>query len=92
MYFVVTLALKILIYASVNCGFSGFASLKLHLFIQPLKLKEMTNLLFSLLLLSLDNIVVYYLVVLQIAYAYFRPVQILHRNKVIVAITLVDIS
>ena len=31
MYFVVTLALKILIYASVNCGFSGFASLKLHL-------------------------------------------------------------
>ena len=45
MYFVVTLALKILIYASVNCGFSGFASLKLHLFIQPLKLKEMTNLL-----------------------------------------------
>ena len=36
MYFVVTLALKILIYASVNCGFSGFASLKLHLFIQPL--------------------------------------------------------
>ena len=38
MYFVVTLALKILIYASVNCGFSGFASLKLHLFIQPLKL------------------------------------------------------
>ena len=47
MYFVVTLALKILIYASVNCGFSGFASLKLHLFIHPLKLKEMTNLLFS---------------------------------------------
>ena len=44
MYFVVTLALKILIYASVNCGFSGFASLKLHLFIQPLKLKEMTKL------------------------------------------------
>jgi len=43
-YFVVTLALKILIYASVNCGFSGFAGLKLHLFIQPLKLKEMTNL------------------------------------------------
>ena len=36
MYFVVTLALKILIYASVNCGFSGFAGLKLHLFIQPL--------------------------------------------------------
>ena len=36
MYFVVTLALKILIYALVNCGFSGFASLKLHLFIQPL--------------------------------------------------------
>ena len=35
MYFVVTLALKILIYASVNCGFSGIASLKLHLFIQP---------------------------------------------------------
>ena len=35
MYFVVTLALKILIYAKVNCGFSGFASLKLHLFIQP---------------------------------------------------------
>ena len=44
MYFVVTLALKILIYAKVNCGFSGFASLKLHLFIQPLKLREMTNL------------------------------------------------
>ena len=35
MYFVVTLALKILIYALVNCGFSGFAGLKLHLFIQP---------------------------------------------------------
>ena len=47
MYFVVTLALKILIYASVNCGFSGFASLKLHLFIQPLKRKEMTKFLFS---------------------------------------------
>ena len=47
MYFVVTLALKILIYASVNCGFSGFASLKLHLFIQPIKLMEMTNFLFS---------------------------------------------
>ena len=47
MYFFVTLALKILIYASVNCGFSGFAGLKLHLFIQPLKRKEMTNLLFS---------------------------------------------
>ena len=29
MYFVVTLALKILIYASVNCGFSGFAALRL---------------------------------------------------------------
>ena len=37
MYFVVTLALKILIYAKVNCGFSGFASLKLHLFIHSLK-------------------------------------------------------
>ena len=29
MYFVVTLALKILIYASVNCGFSGFAAPRL---------------------------------------------------------------
>ena len=68
MYFVVTLALKILIYASVNCGFSGFAALRLSegrgclqtmpsvsgekelkpkttSFIQPHKLKEMTNLL-----------------------------------------------
>ena len=44
MYFVVTLALKMLIYAIVNCAFSGFASLKLHLFIQPLKVKGMTNL------------------------------------------------
>ena len=43
MYFVVTLALKILIYALVNCGFSGFASLKLHLFIQPLGIEEVAN-------------------------------------------------
>ncbi len=34
------LALKILIYALVNCGFSGFAGLKLHLFIQPLGIKK----------------------------------------------------
>ena len=30
------LALEILIYALVNCGFSGFASLKLYLFIYSL--------------------------------------------------------
>ena len=44
MYFVVTLALKMLIYALVNCAFSGFASLKLHLFLQPLKVKGMAKL------------------------------------------------
>ncbi len=38
MYFVVTLALKMLIYALVNSAFSGFASLKLHLFIHSLRL------------------------------------------------------
>ena len=38
--FVVTLALKILIYALVNCGFSGFASLKLSLVIQILTPRE----------------------------------------------------
>ena len=47
MYFVVTLALKMLIYALVNSAFSGIASLKLHLFIQPLGKTGMTNLLFS---------------------------------------------
>ena len=41
------LVLKILIYALVNCGFSGFASLKLHLFLQLLNSKGMTNLRFS---------------------------------------------
>ena len=59
MYFCVTLALKILIYAQVNCGFSGFASLKLHLFIQPLKIKEMTNLLFSHLLFFVLRLFIY---------------------------------
>ena len=38
MYFVVTLALKMLIYALVNSAFSGVASLKLHLFIHSLRL------------------------------------------------------
>ena len=33
----VTLALEILIYASVNCGFSGFAGLEIPLFIHVLK-------------------------------------------------------
>ena len=32
-----------LIYALVNCAFSGFASLKLHLFIQPLKAKRVAK-------------------------------------------------
>ena len=47
MYFVVTLALKILIYAQVNSAFSGFASLKLHLFIHSLRLWRLAKLLFS---------------------------------------------
>ena len=47
MYFVVTLALKMLIYAIVNSAFSGFASLKLHLFIQPPKAKGMAKLLLA---------------------------------------------
>jgi hypothetical protein len=33
----VTLALEILIYASVNCGFSGLAGLEIPLFIHVLK-------------------------------------------------------
>ena len=41
------LAFKMLIYALVNSAFSGFASLKLHLFIQPPNKMGMTNLLFS---------------------------------------------
>ena len=45
MYFVVTLALKMLIYALVNSAFSGFASLKLHLFIHSLM--GLAKLLFS---------------------------------------------
>ena len=45
MYFVVTLALKMLIYALVNSAFSGFASLKLHLFIHSLR--GLAKLLFS---------------------------------------------
>ena len=43
MYFVVMLALKMLIYAIVNSAFSGFAGLKLHLFIQPHNKTEVTN-------------------------------------------------
>ena len=41
------LALKMLIYALVNSAFSGFASLKLHLFIHSLRLWELAKLLFS---------------------------------------------
>ena len=41
------LAFKMLIYALVNSAFSGIASLKLHLFIQPPNKTWMTNLLFS---------------------------------------------
>ena len=41
------LALKMLIYALVNSAFSGFASLKLHLFIHSLRLWGLTKLLFS---------------------------------------------
>ena len=47
MYFVVTLAIKMLIYALVNSAFSGFASLKIHLFIQPPNKMWVTILLFS---------------------------------------------
>ena len=41
------LAFKMLIYALVNSAFSGIASLKLDLFIQPPNRMGMTNLLFS---------------------------------------------
>ena len=41
------LAFKMLIYALVNSAFSGFASLKLHLFIHSLVYKSLAQLLFS---------------------------------------------
>ena len=47
MYFVVTLALKNAHLHSVNSAFSGFASLKLHLFIHSLRLWWLAMLLFS---------------------------------------------
>ena len=57
-YFVVTLALKMLIYALVNCAFSGFASLKLVLLYNFMENRgcptfQLDNLIF---LLSLDKL------------------------------------
>ena len=48
------LALKILIYAHVNCGFSGFASLKLSLVIQILQYKRVSDILSDTLLCLLS--------------------------------------